>query len=295
LGRLVRDLGSPEYAVRRAAMERLASAGATAVGPLRSAAASRDPETAIRAAQILEHLFARGSAAVSVAAEEALEQVQAQARPDVSQMIDATFALNVEIRERRALVAIERLGGVVRYGQVADEIRPDPVTPDEAPTFINIPLDWKGQPEDLKLFHRLGRLRLLYVTQKAIGEGKYRRAVTEKQVAELQRAMPGLLISWRGPAYLGISPDGTGWVGAGCTLSRVQPGAPADLAGLRVRDVLTHFDGVDIRQPAKMSGKFGFERLVELIEYHEPGDKVPVIVERDGETLELTVALGDWK
>jgi hypothetical protein len=266
-----------------------------AVGPLRAAALSGDSETAVRAVQLLEHMFARGPETASVAAEEALEDALAEARPAVAGMIDAALTLNFEVRERRALAAIVRLGGVVRYGTVGGEMRPTPETPGEVPTFINIPLDWKGEPEDLKLFERLSRVQLLYVTQKAIGDGRYRRAVSEEQIAELQKAMPKLSVNWRGPAYLGISPVSLGWADGGCELQRVQPDAPADRAGLQEGDVLTHFDGVDIRQPDKEGGKIGFERLVELIEYHEPGDKVKILALRGTETLTFTVELGDWK
>ncbi len=63
----------------------------------------------------------------------------------------------------------------------------------------------------------------------------------------------------------------------------VNAGDPASEAGIRSDDVILSFDGVT---PADSAD------YVRLVQAHEPGDVVPVVVERDGEVLTLEVGLG---
>jgi putative serine protease PepD len=82
-------------------------------------------------------------------------------------------------------------------------------------------------------------------------------------------------------AYLGVSSgdaaDGGAQVGA------VTQGGPAADAGLRAGDVVTSLAGKRVADASALS---------RLVDAHEPGDEVKVVVRRDGEQHTLTVELG---
>ncbi|HWT25578.1 MAG TPA: PDZ domain-containing protein, partial [Solirubrobacteraceae bacterium] len=60
-------------------------------------------------------------------------------------------------------------------------------------------------------------------------------------------------------------------------------GAPADDAGLRAGDVVTHFGGAQVADA---------NDLVAAIAEHRPGDEVRVTVRRGSDSVDLTVRLG---
>ncbi len=81
--------------------------------------------------------------------------------------------------------------------------------------------------------------------------------------------------------FLGVrmesSPDGI-------RIGDVQPGSPADKAGLEKGDILTVFDG---KKPKSVS------QFAKTISRHAPGEKVEVKVKRDEKQLTMMVELGD--
>ncbi|MDT0302307.1 S1C family serine protease [Streptomonospora wellingtoniae] len=66
-------------------------------------------------------------------------------------------------------------------------------------------------------------------------------------------------------------------------VSAVEPGGPADEAGLRAGDVVIQFDGRDISDA---------DTLVRLIGEYEAGDRVEVVYERNGERRTTDITLG---
>ena len=70
----------------------------------------------------------------------------------------------------------------------------------------------------------------------------------------------------------------------GARVARVEPGSPADRAGVLNGDVITEFDGVVVDSARTLS------RLVGATDADE---RISIEVWRDGETLELTVELGE--
>ena len=71
----------------------------------------------------------------------------------------------------------------------------------------------------------------------------------------------------------------------GCQVGIVKPGTAAHRAGIRTDDIITRFDGKKITD---------FDTLVELIGRHQPGEKVPVEIIRQGTRLTVEVELGEW-
>ena len=71
---------------------------------------------------------------------------------------------------------------------------------------------------------------------------------------------------------------------AGAAVASVTEGGPADKAGLQTNDIITAVDGKEI------SGK---SDLSSIIADHAAGDKLTLSVYRQGQTLTLTVEIGE--
>jgi putative serine protease PepD len=82
-------------------------------------------------------------------------------------------------------------------------------------------------------------------------------------------------------AYLGVATSDA--TGGGASVGSVVAGGPADQSGVRVGDVIVSIGG----QPVQDS-----EGLSAAVSTHKPGEKLPVVVERDGNRRTLTVQLG---
>jgi hypothetical protein len=83
-------------------------------------------------------------------------------------------------------------------------------------------------------------------------------------------------------ASLGSIPDMSGSPG-GVRLNGVRAGSPADAAGLQAGDILVQL------------GEFEVEDLYDMtaaLRAHSPGDRVTIVLMRDGERIETTATLG---
>ena len=86
----------------------------------------------------------------------------------------------------------------------------------------------------------------------------------------------------RTEGYLGVSVLDRNDGGLGAMIAEVSPGSPADLAGMKVDDVVIQADGSPVDgQPA----------LVAAIRDKSPGDSIKIDVLRDGERITLTAQL----
>ena len=69
---------------------------------------------------------------------------------------------------------------------------------------------------------------------------------------------------------------------AGITVTQVNPGSCAEQAGVQVGDKITHFNGVEVWCNAQLN----FQK-----EKYKIGDTVTITVERNGESMDLTIVL----
>jgi S1-C subfamily serine protease len=79
-------------------------------------------------------------------------------------------------------------------------------------------------------------------------------------------------------------PQAPSGVDHGALVNDVSAGSAAAQAGLQVGDVITAFDGVDIYNP---------DELLQRLVLHKPGDQVQMGVVRGGQTINLTVSVGE--
>jgi len=81
--------------------------------------------------------------------------------------------------------------------------------------------------------------------------------------------------------YLGVA-VGDAPSGTGAQIGTVRAGSPAARAGLRVGDIITAVNGVDIS---------GADQLTAIVSEHQPGDTLRLTVERNGKALDLEATL----
>ncbi len=91
-----------------------------------------------------------------------------------------------------------------------------------------------------------------------------------------------LEVSYRGVAYLGIAGKAHP---RGCEIMFVDPGKPAERAGLRIGDIITSFNSKKVSS---------FEQLVDLIGECASGDEVTIKLYRAGGDLSVQCTLTDW-
>lgn len=82
-------------------------------------------------------------------------------------------------------------------------------------------------------------------------------------------------------AYLGVK---SGETQRGVQLASVEPGGPAEEAGLEVGDIVKTFDGKGLGDPSQLSA---------AVNAKKPGDKVEIEIERDGASKKVTVTLAE--
>jgi len=70
----------------------------------------------------------------------------------------------------------------------------------------------------------------------------------------------------------------------GVYIMSVTPGYPAEKAGIKAGDIITAFDGTAVETPLEL-----FSRIITC----SVGDEVTVSVNRDGQSMELTVTIGE--
>ena len=82
-----------------------------------------------------------------------------------------------------------------------------------------------------------------------------------------------------------VSNEATGYgLPGGASVQQIAEGSPAEKAGLQVNDIITAVNGTEISS----SGE-----LVEIVGNCAPGDELTLSVYRQGETLELTLTVGE--
>jgi hypothetical protein len=316
-------LNSPRFAEREAASKELIDARAPAVSALLDVAKQGSLEAAVRAVGILEAIYVssgnleeitaeemwcasndllrayfwidlREAQVTADAAESALDELERNGRPPVSDRAEVVLDSHYEIRERRAISEIERLHGKAIYGGtysplfmngriIAQPMRIELQRETEKGrgdlTMIVIGPKWTGGDDGLKQVARLKRLRNLYRI-----EGKQ---VTDNGILRLRAELPGLEVQVRAAAKLGIEhrPELIGPVERGCTIESVKAGEAAANAGLRKGDVILRFAG----QPVVT-----FESLLEILHHYNPGDTVEALVNRDEVAKTFQITLTGW-
>jgi predicted metalloprotease with PDZ domain len=84
----------------------------------------------------------------------------------------------------------------------------------------------------------------------------------------------------RGPVTVGISGDEN--EKTNFKIASVRPGSPAAAAGLEEGDLVTSFGGAKLT-PAN---------LLKTLSRYKPADRVPVVLQRDGKVIRLTITMG---
>jgi len=272
---LVGELGHRDEAVRRRATARLIATGRPAIAPLATAAAEGSLEVRVRAVTILREIYIRGDDEAIDAAEVALEELAAQKSASVASRAGAVLSMNYEVRERRAISEIQKLGAIVEY---SDQAIADPnLAENRFIAHVVLGKDWTGGIEGLKHIKRLERLRLLYYIPES--------GVTEEALKDVQASVPNLQVQRRGRSCLGVScltdPNANG-----CQVMKLVPGSAAARAGFQLGDVIVAFDSKPVKD---------FDSLISLIGTTKPGDKVKIEVQRDFQKVTLQPVMDDWK
>ncbi|MFN0196296.1 MAG: PDZ domain-containing protein [Planctomycetaceae bacterium] len=272
------QLDSELFAEREEASRKLIEAGAQGVPLLLKAAPTAGNEAGVRIVLILEQIYLQGASDQTIdAAEGALEQLKSVKNPTIANRADLLLHANYDVRERRAIAEIVRLGGVVSYNNLRN-INPNAIGGVGVGLQIQhivIGTKWKGGDEGLKHIKRLSQLNAIYYIKGA--------KVSPEALAELQKAMPLTAIQMRSPAYLGIA---GGPHQRGCQIVAVTEESAAEQAGLFIGDVITHFEDKPVKD---------FDALIQEIAKKQPGDKVVMTVLRLADAVKIEVELGEWK
>ena len=100
------------------------------------------------------------------------------------------------------------------------------------------------------------------------------------------RSLADRLKSGQGPAptaFLGVSTTETSDGSGGAQVVDLVAGGPAAKGGIAVGDLIVSFDGKPVATADALSG---------LVQAHQPGDTVQVVVERNGASRTVSVTLG---
>jgi len=279
-------LSAPQFSTREAAAKRLLARRLDSVPFLTEVAQSDKIEASVRAFDLLRQLYREGDDSTNEAIEQAFENLIQNENPTVALRAEAAIEAGGPIRRAKAIAAFRKIGGVLKYHSDGTT---GPAAEDESTKSISHaiidPKSWNGGDDGLKYLRRIDDFRAPADGHRSgliVIKGS---KVSKKAIEDLQIALPSLLVQERGPAQLGVSPYSIFGGPARLQIGDVKAGSAAERAGLRVGDLLLKFNGHPVRD---------FETLVERISEKEPGDKVPVVYERNGTEATVIVELQGW-
>jgi aminopeptidase YwaD len=147
--------------------------------------------------------------------------------------------------------------------------------------FTDIHEDYHRATDDVEKINAAGEARVIDLAAavvRAVGDRAARPTFVR------MTAPPRTMTTREGAqVYLGSVPDMGGSSTPGLRLTGVRPGSPADSAGLRAGDVVIELGGVAVKDLYSYS---------EALYAHKPGDRVRIVVMRDGRRVEVTATLG---
>jgi len=281
--RWIAELDSQQYALREQAQAHLVQAGAVAVSALQKGATGGSLEQTSRAVRALGQIAAIGDLRAFDQVQDALESLAQSKSRSVARRAQLELEGLGDVRTRHAIERFERLGGRMKktrntaatQAALANglDFRPG--------TQAVLNRKWHGTDDDLVLLTRIANLETVYVTRSAPVSAdaleKLKRSITKAQPNRRFQIQP------RGDAMVGIQ-AGTGE--DECLISGVEEGSPAERAGLKPGDVITHYNGEKID---------GFERLVEITRDLTPGTKVSLEVIRREQPRTIELELADFE
>lgn len=283
----IHDLSATDFKTREAAGQRLVARKMDAVEPLLYLTEHGSPEASVRAFDLLRQLYRSGDDDINERIEVALQELTHSDNPTVASRAEAAVEAGTPIRHLKAIAAFQKLGGRIRFlseantgngGETIEGLR-------RIERAI-IDKKWTGGDEGLKYLRRIEDFRIqaeipggapLFVLKGC--------QVSEEAVKDLEASLPNLSVQNRGPACFGVSSQSQFGGQLELLVTTVQPGSAADRAGLKAGDTLIKF--ADQLVP-------DFKTLVDRIGEFEPGDKVPVLYERDGIRNTTIVELRPW-
>ncbi|SFJ20072.1 PDZ domain-containing protein [Planctomicrobium piriforme] len=280
--KLVRQLSCDSFKDRVAAQQQLTEYTQQHPQQLAMVIPEIPPEAQLRLVRILEESFLEHADQTGDNAERALDEVR---ETDAVAAVDAAGVLagNARLRESRARVQIERLGGRLAYVHPTDGRSPPTAPlvgvgfgePSQLQTIL-ISEDWSGTPDDLWHFRRLSHHRDLMLYNIRSNH------LTMEDLLPLASDLPGLNVAERG-GCLGIR---GGSNATAMQVSDVVENSAAEAADLRPNDVIEYLDDHRVRN---------FSHLVELLLLYAPGDVVKLKVNRNEEVLTIPVTLASWR
>ena len=270
------DLSSEVFTHRQAAVQRLIALGPPAFEPLLASLGKTTPEAGQRILAILEQIWLQTPEPQSDILERQLETLRltwGPYQPTVEQMLFAHH----QLRQERAVKALRRLNAIIETVDDPEEVQllmlqglPIPNDPPQRLSLIVLPRSWKGTEADLWHIQRLSHLNepnelTVYVIEN--------NGITPSAMQGMTIGFPTLTIMVRAELFLGVT--GSPFPqGSGCTVDTVQPGSPAETAGIQEGDRILSVDGQQIKSFLGLVDALKSKRAYQSIELQvDQGDR----------------------
>jgi hypothetical protein len=145
--------------------------------------------------------------------------------------------------------------------------------------FTDLHDDYHSATDTPDKINAAGEVRVVDLAERVV------RAIADRpaRLTYIRQATPTVSMSEGSDTYLGSIPDMAGGDTPGLRLTGVRAGSPADAAGMKAGDIIVEFDGKLIKDIYTYS---------DALYARKPGDRVDVVVVRDGQRLTLHVTLG---
>ncbi len=276
------DLESDDFQTRQQATQKLPEYGEQVIDPLLKVTEGDSLEAAVRAILVIEQIYIQGKEKSVGRAEDALEKLANAKNPSVAIRAEEVIDRHADIREKRAVREITKMGGKVTFW-TAEDIAKTPGASSREPgqvRYIVLGKNWTGNENErgLRFIKRIRDLTTLYMIKG--------HPIPDLAMDDLMKALPATRFQTReSDAMLGISSQAGGIENGGCLVGDVSEGLAAAKAGIQSGDLIVKFGENQVNN---------FESLVDLIGKKEAGDKVEVLLIRNGKPKAVNVTLSSW-